>query len=218
MGLFDCADPSHLLKNCPKEVVLLKESKNRLEYLEKKTGRKRNDHIVLFALYHQLSEDVDTDNRSDGSVREMEEVTDKELFSTLMAEFEEKESEEKVLDDKEALLVTIDLELYILSESHPRFLGACLETGTTVSPIGYEQAEAYRHFYDPKPDKIFTLMKKADDPQVNPEAMKQLENINETCDICPGLASQPGRFKVFLPKDDIVFDRTILIDLMRLSS
>ena len=128
MGCFNCGDPSHLLKNCPKEVDLLKAAKSRLEYMEKRQEKKRSDHTVLFALCHQLSEDVDTDNRIDGSVRENGEATDKELFSTLMTEFEEKESEEEVLDDKEVLLVTIDLELYILSESHPRFLGACLDS------------------------------------------------------------------------------------------
>ena len=39
--------------------------------------------------------------------------------------------------------MTIDLELYTLSESHPRYLGACLSSGATVSLISYEQAEGY---------------------------------------------------------------------------
>ena len=98
MGCLNSGDLSHLLKNCSREVDLQKAAKSRLEYMEKKTGKKRNAHTVLFALCHQLSEDVDTDNRSDWSVRETEEATDKELSSTLMAEFEEKESEEEVLD------------------------------------------------------------------------------------------------------------------------
>ena len=50
----------------------------------------------------------------------------------------------------------------------------------------------HRHFYHPKPDKIFNLMKKDGDPQANPETMKQLESITETCDICQWLANQPG--------------------------
>ena len=37
-----------MLKDCPKKVNLMKAAKSRLEYLEKKTGTKRNTHTVMF--------------------------------------------------------------------------------------------------------------------------------------------------------------------------
>ena len=55
MGRFNCGDPSHILKNCPKDVDLTRAAKGGLEYLEKKTGKKRNAHTVLFALCQQLT-------------------------------------------------------------------------------------------------------------------------------------------------------------------
>ena len=53
MRCLNCGDPSHLLKNFPKEVDLLKAAKSRLEYVEKNTGKKRNAHTVLLGLCQQ---------------------------------------------------------------------------------------------------------------------------------------------------------------------
>ena len=75
-----------------------------------------------------------------------------------------------------------------------------------------------RHLYQPQPERVLNLMKKAGNPEATPENLKQLQDIAENCDVCQRLANQPRRFRVSLPSDDIVFNRTLLMDLMSLSS
>ena len=75
-----------------------------------------------------------------------------------------------------------------------------------------------RHIYHAHPDKVSNLMKRAEDPNANKETYDQLESITANCDICQRLASQPGRFRVSLPSEVIVFNRTILMDIMSHSS
>ena len=60
-----------------------------------------------------------------------------------MEEFEDEVDEVEATEERNVLLGNIDLEVYILDESEQRFLGACLDTGATVSLIGRNQAEAY---------------------------------------------------------------------------
>ena len=62
------------------------------------------------------------------------------------------------------------------------------------------------------------MLRKADDPEAAPETLQRLQNITNNCDVCQRLASQPGRFRVSLPNDVIVSNRTIIMDLMSLSS
>ncbi len=61
-------------------------------------------------------------------------------------------------------------------------------------------------------------MRRAEDPAANQETLQTLDKISETCDVCQRLSDQLERFRVYLPNDDIVFNRTILMDLMTLDS
>ena len=143
MGCFNCGDPSHMLKNCPKDGDLMRAAKGRLEYLKRKTGKKRNAHTVLFALCQQLTVTEEEENKKDNEKEDDEETTDQELFSTLMAEFEDNGDEAEVGGEETVFLVNVDLEIYLLDNDYRRFLGAWLDTGVTMSLVGYEQAEAY---------------------------------------------------------------------------
>ena len=71
----------------------------------------------------------------------------------------------------------------------------------------------HRHFYHPTPDRLFSLMKRAEDPSANTETYAQLEQISRKCDIRQRYEGQPGRFRVSILSEDIVFNRTILMDL-----
>ncbi len=61
-------------------------------------------------------------------------------------------------------------------------------------------------------------MKKSEDPNATPDPFQQLQDITQSCDVCHRFSEQPGRFRVSLTSDDIVFNRTLLMDLMNLSS
>ena len=88
MGCSNCGDPSHILMEYPKEIKLMRAAKSRLEYMERKTGKKRSAHAVLFAPYHQLSESADKNSSAAGTEDEKDSNTDQELFSRLMAAVE----------------------------------------------------------------------------------------------------------------------------------
>eukprot|EP00171_Calliarthron_tuberculosum_P018035 IDg18035t1 len=81
-----------------------------------------------------------------------------------------------------------------------------------------ELKRIHRHFYHPKPERLYSLIKRAGDREATPETMKKLENLTESCDVCQRLSEQPGRFRVSLPNEEIVFNRVVLIDLMYLDS
>lgn len=79
-----------------------------------------------------------------------------------------------------------------------------------------ELKKIHRHFYHPRPERIFSLMKRANDPQATADTLKLLEDVTESCDVCQRIAKQPGRFRVALPTEDIVFNRLVYLDLMSL--
>ena len=61
-------------------------------------------------------------------------------------------------------------------------------------------------------------MKRADPETTSPTVLSDSERIAETCDICQRDAKKPHRFRLSLPEGDIVFNRTICLDLMFLDS
>ena len=81
-----------------------------------------------------------------------------------------------------------------------------------------ELTRIHRHFFHPHSERLFSLMKRAQDPDATPETHKQLEEITNSCDICQRLAKEPGRFRVALPSEDIVFNRTVYMDLTKIDS
>ena len=142
MGCFNCGDPSHMLKDCSKEVNLMRAAKSRLEYAETKTGTKRNAHNVLFALYQHLAETMDESSGTTDEEKEDDNTTDQELFSTLLAEVESEERTE-VMGEEKIHLVNMDINFYMLNNAKKEFLGACLDTAASMSLVGREQAEEY---------------------------------------------------------------------------
>ncbi len=81
-----------------------------------------------------------------------------------------------------------------------------------------ELIRIHRHFYHPHPDNVFNLMKRANDPHSNSETLKKFETVFQKCESFQRPADQPGRFRVSLPNGDIVFNRTLLTDLMSVES
>ena len=57
-------------------------------------------------------------------------------------------------------------------------------------------------------------MRRAQDPYATAKTLKLLHDVTNSCDVCQRLAKQPGRFRVALPNQDIVFNRTVYLDLM----
>lgn len=47
MGCFNCDDPNHMISKCPKKIDVTRAAKRKMEYYDKKTGNKRNAHVVL---------------------------------------------------------------------------------------------------------------------------------------------------------------------------
>ena len=132
-----------MLKDCPKDVNLMRAAKSRMEYMEWKKGRKRDAHTVLFALCQQLSCDTDSDSNEVDASEETEDATDQEMFSTLMAEFDDEVNGEVPDKEENGHLVDIDLDVYILDVNKKEFFEACIDTGASVSLVGREKAEPY---------------------------------------------------------------------------
>ncbi len=76
-----------MLKDCKKYIDLFKAAKRRLEYI-------RNALTLLFALLYQRSEKHDDDDGISQS-DEDDNITDQEIFSTIINQMGEGESEEE---------------------------------------------------------------------------------------------------------------------------
>ena len=79
-----------------------------------------------------------------------------------------------------------------------------------------ELLRIHLHFFHAHPERIFSLMKRAEDPDSTAETAKELQELTSSCDICQKPAKEPGRFRVSLPSEDIVFNRTVYMDIMYL--
>lgn len=124
-----------------------------------------------------------------------------------------------VMSEHKLVADTVDLVLF--SKSCGWQLPLTRQLGhvylTWESQILYSSSELtriHRHFFHANPDPIFNLMKRAGDPEATAETLKQLKDITESCDTCQRLAKEPSRFRVSLPPDDIVFNRTVKLDIM----
>lgn len=72
----------------------MRSAKSGLEYIERKTGRKRKAHAVLFALCQQLTCDTNSDSSKMDACEETEEATDKEMLHALTEDFEDEMNSE----------------------------------------------------------------------------------------------------------------------------
>ncbi len=97
---------------------------------------KRNTHTVLFAICYRLNESVDNEGNTESTDKERDEITDHELFSTLMAEFQNEGNGDRGTSGVQALLIDVDLGVYMIDESEQGFRGACIHTGASICLAG----------------------------------------------------------------------------------
>ena len=75
-----------------------------------------------------------------------------------------------------------------------------IEWGTEVLYTTGELQRIHRHLIHAPADRLFSLMKRADDPCATRETRKRLEEVTSTCGIFQRIARGPGRFRVALPR------------------
>lgn len=81
-----------------------------------------------------------------------------------------------------------------------------------------ERKNVHLHFFHPESGRLYSLMRRADPQQTTSYVLQDLEALSAKCDMCQRNAGEPRRFRVALPHDDIVFNRTVFLDLMFLKS
>lgn len=81
-----------------------------------------------------------------------------------------------------------------------------------------ELKKIHIHFYHPQPSHIFSMMNQAKYQNATPETLGALEKITKVCENFQMISSQPGSFRVALHKKSVIFNRTVLIDIMSLES
>jgi len=74
----------------------------------------------------------------------------------------------------------------------------------------------HKNFYHAKPERLFSLIRRAKDKQATPETLRQLEDVTEACDVCQRLSKEPSCFRIAIPEEDIRFDRRVMADVMTL--
>lgn len=93
-----------------------------------------------------------------------------------------------------------------------------LEWGVETFYTTAELERLHRHFNHPHPDRLVALLRRAGDPNAVPGTRAALERLSAACDVCQRVSRAPGRFRVALPPDDVVFNRVVLLDIMYLES
>jgi len=91
-----------------------------------------------------------------------------------------------------------------------------LDWGLEVLYTFPELQRIQKHFYHAKPERLYSLMRRAKDKQATPETLRQMEGVTEACDVCQRLSKVPGRFRVAMPDEDIRFNRRVMADVMTL--
>lgn len=77
-----------------------------------------------------------------------------------------------------------------------------------------ETKELLRHFYHPKDEKLMALINCRAPKHKTQQNRSAVSKVCSACDICNRNGSEPYRFRVSVPSDQCVFNRTIAIDLM----
>lgn len=91
-----------------------------------------------------------------------------------------------------------------------------LEWGQAVHYTTVELGRLHKHFNHPQADRLSALLRRAGGGNVEAGTRAKLEELTAACDVCQRLAQAPGRFRVAMPNDDVVFNRMVLMDLMYL--
>lgn len=65
---------------------------------------------------------------------------------------------------------------------------------------------------------MYALLKRAHPDTTNPDTLAELEKIQSSCDVCQREADAPYRFRVSLSHSEVVFNRVVSLDLMKLNN
>lgn len=77
-----------------------------------------------------------------------------------------------------------------------------------------ELIRLHTHFMHPSASKLFELISRSDPTKRNPLMKKMIDEITAACGNCKTYRSAPLRFKAAIPDGKIVFNHTILVDLL----
>lgn len=80
-----------------------------------------------------------------------------------------------------------------------------------------ELRKIHRHFHHPQAERLYALMKRANPNEATAETLKELQEVQSNCDVCQREADEPQRFRVSMPNDDVVFNRVVSLDLMKIN-
>lgn len=85
----------------------------------------------------------------------------------------------------------------------------------TFSVLNRNRASAHTEtFYHLSTDKLLGLIYQASE-HITPQWHGQLGHIRHACDTCQRQASDPNRFRVSMPKEDCVFNRTVGMNIVK---
>lgn len=77
-----------------------------------------------------------------------------------------------------------------------------------------ELQKVHRHFFHPTPERLFGVLIQAGDKYASPSTLEHLRIVSRDCDVFQRLSKAPERFRLALPSEDIVFNRTVMLDIM----
>lgn len=80
-----------------------------------------------------------------------------------------------------------------------------------------ELRRIHQPFYHPATEKLMNFIRKGSSKHATPQLRKNLDRVQTTCDTCQRLAKELSRFRVVVPDEDCVFNRTVGKDLMKIS-
>lgn len=77
-----------------------------------------------------------------------------------------------------------------------------------------ELRKLHRHFHHPSSSKLLALIKRSKLKHVDNKTKQMLDEISKSCSVCQTYSTNPQRFKVSLPNDEVTFNREVALDLM----
>eukprot|EP00171_Calliarthron_tuberculosum_P001155 IDg1155t1 len=149
MGCFNCDDPGHVIRNCPKKVDATRAAKKKIEYLEKKMGKRQSAHILLASLCLQLDAEQESDQDTRDIADETDiDITEDALFGAIVSYMESPDyldaaNKEVSINIVNSSQESHEVPIYNTSEHMADFHGACIDTGAQKSVVGRMQAESY---------------------------------------------------------------------------
>lgn len=77
-----------------------------------------------------------------------------------------------------------------------------------------ELKKLHLHFFHPSSRKLYNLLKRAEPEHCTAETLSLLGNISKSFESCPVYSPGPHRFRVSMPKNGVVFNQELALDLM----